>query len=94
MTENELIEVVETFTIHGVGDTEKEAVEMAFKQLPNEAFKHIDYPIIHMVPSKVHVKESREVDTNEAFLYLFMKRIKKTYDVILDVEVIIKYIQI
>lgn len=94
MNENMLIEITDTFTIYGTGDTKKEVIENGFKKLQSDVFKRIDHPIIHMIPKAVYLKEEHTEEKEEAFLYFFMKRKKKTYEITMDIEVVIKYIDI
>lgn len=92
--DNCLKELIEVITITGKGTTKKEAVEKAFSNLQKEVFKKVPDPIIHMVPNKVIFRDVRETEKDEAFLYVFMKRTTTTFEVTIDVEVTIKYIEL
>lgn len=92
--ENSLKEKIEVITISGKGLTKKEAVEKAFASLQKEVFKKVKEPIIHMVPNKVIYRNVEETEKDEAFLYVFMKRVTTTFNVTIDVEVTIKYIEL
>ena len=89
---NQLLEKKERFELRGSGETKQEAVERAFVELRSLVVKKIEDPIVHMIPNQAEVKELRVDETTEAFLFVFMKRIKRRYHVVLDVEVLIKYI--
>lgn len=89
---NQLQETKEIFELKGSGDTKQEAVERAFMELRSLVVKKIENPIVHMIPNQVEVKEFKMDETTEAFLFLFMKRTKRRYHVVLHAEVLIKYI--
>jgi len=94
MKQNNLREINESFILEGNGKTKKEAVNAAFTKLKDKISTSTDYPIIHMFPNEVHILELNEVDTTEAYMFFFMKRTKKSFQVKLEVEVVIKYIEI
>ena len=94
MKESSLITINKEFILKGKGKSKKEAVESAFSKLREQVYKTIDYPIVHMIPNEVKILEVKVVDTTEAFMFVFMKRIKQSFRVELSVEVVIKYIEL
>lgn len=90
---NALLERRDVFEVKGKGSSKQEAVEKAFLQLREQVVSRIDVPIVHMIPNQVEVVSFHEVEQTEAFLYFFLKRKKKEVMVTMNVEVLIKYIQ-
>lgn len=94
MQESSLITITKVFVLEGKGNTKKEAVESVFSKLRTQAYKSIDYPIVQMTPSDVQILEVKVVDTTEAFMFVFMKRVRQSFQVKMNVEVVIKYIEL
>lgn len=94
MTENSLRTINKEFILEGKGKTKKEAVESIFSKLRTQVYKTIDFPIVQMVPNEVHILDVKVVDTTEAFMFVFMKRTKQSYQIKMSVDVVIKYIEL
>lgn len=94
MLESSLRTINKEFVLEGKGKSKKVAVESAFSKLRDQVYKTMDYPILHMIPNEVQILEVDVVDTTEAFMFFFMKRIRQSFKVKLNVEVVIKYIEL
>ena len=94
MKESSLVTITKEFVLEGKGKTKKDAVESVFSKLRDQAYKSIDYPIVQMTPNEVQILEVKVVDTTEAFMFVFMKRVRQSFQVKMNVEVVIKYIEL
>lgn len=75
------------------GATFEDAVAKMFKNMRNEVFKQIPYPIIQMEAKEVFFDDVQRKKRIEKLLFLFMPKEKIEYKIKSRVVVNVKYIQ-
>jgi uncharacterized protein (TIGR03578 family) len=83
-----------SYNITGRGETEAKAVEETFKHLRQEIAETFKKPIIAIRTIDYIVKKLNKEETEEAYLYIFMKRKRTTYDIEVTIEVEIDYVDL
>lgn len=91
-SENVLIQKNVTTRVRGSGSSLNDAVDGAFAELRKNISQLYNVPIITMSASEVKILDEKISEKEEAFLYFFSKRVKKTYELELEITVSISFI--
>lgn len=83
-----------SYNIKGNGETEEKAVEETFKYLRQEIAEKFKKPIIAIRTVDYIVNNINKEETEEAYLYVFMKRKRINYDIEVTIEVEIDYVDL
>lgn len=80
--------------VEGKGRTKKDALADIFTRLRKQIYNEIDGLILHMQPEEVYILSEEVERTKEAFLGVFMKRVKEQYELKAKITVSLKYIEV
>jgi len=83
-----------SYNITGGGETETKAVEETFKHLRQEIAEKFEKPIIAIRTVDYIVNNVKREETEEAYLYVFMKRKKVQYNIEATIQVEIDYVNL
>lgn len=94
VNKNALVTCNEIIECEGVGEGEQEAVEKAFDSMRMQVKQKISNSIISISTDEVECLELRDESYEEAFLFIFFKRVRKQVYVKLKVHLTIKYLNL
>lgn len=86
--------VTKQFTISSKAKSKEEAISKIFSMLKGAVYNEIKKPIVHMNTENICIESIDENKYTEKFLFLFMPREKIEYNVTLNINVLIKYVDI
>lgn len=79
-----------TMSGQGMEDTIGKIFQMMRKQI----FSEIPHPILHMDTKEVYFEKVDCVEKKEAFLFIFMPRVKKYYTITARIVLNVKYLDV
>lgn len=80
--------------VKGKGDTQHQAVEATFKELRKTLGVEFQWPIVSMRTVDYIVNNIQKTEKNEAYLYVFMKRTRISYEIDVTIKVEVDYVNI
>lgn len=83
-----------SFDIQGSGDTQQKAVEDTFKKMRQQIGAEFEWPIISLRTTDYIVNHIKKNEKEEAYLYIFMKRQKTSWEIDVTIEVEVEYVNL
>jgi hypothetical protein len=91
---NVLVTCNEIIECEGFGEDNQSAVEKAFESMRLQVKQNITSPIISISTDKVECLELKDESYDEAFLFVFFKRVRQKKQVRLKVYLTIKHLNL
>lgn len=80
--------------VKGSGETQDQAVEATFKEMRKIVTKDFHHPIVSIRTVDYVVNNLSKMEKDEAYLFVFMKRTRTTYDINVTIKVEIDFVDL
>lgn len=94
MSKSALQTITMDIQVKGSGETEDQAVEATFKEMRKVVTKDFQHPIVSIRTVDYIVNNLNKIEKDEAYLFVFMKRTRTTYEVDVTIKVEIDFVDL
>lgn len=94
MSKSALQTITMDIQVKGSGETEDQAVEATFKEMRKVVTKDFQNPIVSIRTVDYIVNNLNKIEKDEAYLFVFMKRTRTTYEVDVTIKVEIDFVDL